>query len=160
MNISKHSVASFHYTLRDSEGAELETSRDDEPTAYLHGASNIIPGLEAALEGKTAGDHVEVTLAAEEAYGQRREDAIQRVPIKHLIYKGKLRPGATVQMNTRQGTIPVSVVKVGRHTAEVDTNHPLAGQSLTFDIDIVDVREATSEEIAHGHAHGAGGHHH
>ena len=160
MNISKHTVASFHYTLRNGEGLELESSRDDEPTAYLHGANNIIPGLEAALEGKGAGDHLEVTLSAEEAYGQRREDAVQRVPVKHLIYRGKLRSGTTVQMNTQHGAVPVTVVKVGRHTAEVDTNHPLAGQDLTFDIDIVEVRAASAEEISHGHAHGAGGHHH
>lgn len=160
MNISKHTVASFHYTLRNGEGLELESSRGDQPTAYLHGASNIIPGLEAALEGKAPGDHVEVTLSAEEAYGQRREGAVQRVPVKHLIYRGKLRAGMTVQMNTQHGGIPVTVIKVGRHTAEVDTNHPLAGQNLSFEIDIVDVRAATSEEISHGHAHGAGGHQH
>lgn len=160
MNISKHTVASFHYTLRDGDGQELESSRDDQPTAYLHGASNIIPGLEAALEGKAPGDHVEVALSAEEAYGQRREGAVQRVPVKHLIYRGKLRAGATVQMNTQRGAIPVTVIKVGRHTAEVDTNHPLAGQNLSFEIDIVQVRPASSEEISHGHAHGVGGHQH
>lgn len=160
MNISKHTVASFHYTLCNGEGLELESSRDEQPTAYLHGASNIIPGLEAALEGKAAGDHLEVTLSAEEAYGQRREDAVQRVPIKHLIFRGRLRPGASVQMNTQRGPIPVSVIKVGRHTADVDTNHPLAGQSLTFEIDIVDVRAASAEEVSHGHAHGTGGHQH
>lgn len=160
MNISKHSVASFHYTLRNGEGQEIESSRGDHPTAYLHGAGNIIPGLEAALEGKAAGDRVEITLAADEAYGPRRENAIQRVPVKHLIYRGRLSVGDTVQMNTQQGAVPVSVVKVGRHTVDVDTNHPLAGQALTFDIEIVSVRQASEEEIAHGHAHGDGGHHH
>ena len=80
--------------------------------------------------------------------------------MKHLLFKGKLRPGMTAQLNTRDGRLPVTVVKVGRHTADVDTNHPLAGQTLTFDIEIMDVRAATAEETAHGHVHGPGGHHH
>ncbi|GAB3284678.1 FKBP-type peptidyl-prolyl cis-trans isomerase [Parahaliea aestuarii] len=160
MNISKNSVATFHYILRDEQGNEMESSGDGEPSAYLHGASNIIPGLEAALEGKTAGDHVEVTLAPADAYGERLPEREQKVPVKHLLFNGKLRPGMVVQVNTQEGRHPVTVLKVGRHSATVDTNHPLAGQALTFVVDIVDVRAATQEEIDHGHAHGVGGHHH
>lgn len=160
MNISQNTVATFHYTLRNEQGEELESSRDADPSAYLHGADNIIPGLESALEGKGAGDHVEVTLAPGDAYGERREEAVQKVPVKHLIFEGRLRPGMIAQLNTSQGRHPVTVTKVGRHSATVDTNHPLAGMALTFEVDIVDVRAASQEEIDHGHAHGVGGHHH
>jgi FKBP-type peptidyl-prolyl cis-trans isomerase SlyD len=160
LNVAENSVVYFHYTLRDEAGEQLETSRDGEPSACLHGAGNIIPGLEAAMEGKAAGDVFTATVTPEEAYGPRQADRIQRVPVKHLLFRGKLRPGMTVQLNTGEGRLPVTVVKVGRHTADVDTNHPLAGQTLTFDIEIVEVRAATAEETAHGHVHGPGGHHH
>ncbi|MEP1469945.1 MAG: peptidylprolyl isomerase [Halieaceae bacterium] len=160
MKIAAKTVASFHYTLKNEAGEELETSRDSEPTAYLHGAKNIIPGLERALEGHVSGDSLEVEVKPEDGYGPRNPDRIQRVPTKHLIFKGKLRPGMTVQLNTSEGARPVTVAKVGRHSADIDANHPLAGQVLTFAIDITDVREASAEELAHGHAHGAGGHQH
>ncbi len=160
MQISKESVVTFHYTLRDEAGEQLETSRDGDPTAYLHGANNIITGLESALEGRSAGDVFTVTLQAEDAYGPRDPQRQQRVPVKHLVFKGKLRPGMVVQLNTSEGMRPVTVVKAGRHSADIDTNHPLAGQALTFDIEILDVREASAEERAHGHAHGPGGHQH
>ena len=160
MKIAARTVASFHYTLKNEAGEELETSRDSQPTAYLHGYNNIIPGLERALAGHSAGDSLEVEVKAEDGYGPRSPERIQRVPTKHLIYKGKLHPGMTVQLNTSDGARPVTVVKVGRHSAEIDTNHPLAGQALSFAIDITDVRAASSEELAHGHAHGAGGHQH
>lgn len=160
MKISQHSVASFHYSLRNNEGRELESSHGSEATAYLHGADNILPALEAALEGLEEGAHIEVTLAPEDAYGQRKPEQTQRVPVKHLLYRGKLRAGMTVQLNTDRGRQPVTVTKVGRHSAEIDANHPLAGETLQFVIDIVAVRAATAEEIAHGHAHGDGGHHH
>lgn len=160
MNIGPNAVAIFHYTLRDESGTEVETSRGSEPNAYLHGAGNIIPGLENAMLGKSAGDVFTATLAAEDAYGLPDPERKQRVPMKHLLFKGKLKPGMVVQLNTSDGRVPVTVVKAGRHSADIDTNHPLAGQSLTFDIEVVEVREATEEEIAHGHAHGPGGHHH
>ncbi|QIB65809.1 FKBP-type peptidyl-prolyl cis-trans isomerase [Kineobactrum salinum] len=160
MKISQQCVASFHYSLRDTEGRELESSHGSEATAYLHGAGNILPALEAALEGLEAGAHVEVTLAPEDAYGERKPGPAQRVPVKHLIYRGKLRPGMPVQLNTDRGPQPVTVTRVGRHSAEIDPNHPLAGKTLQFVIDITAVRAATAEEVAHGHAHGDGGHHH
>lgn len=160
MNIAANSVALFHYTLRNAAGEELETSRGGDPSAYLHGANNIIPGLEKAMEGHAQGDVFSATVAPEDGYGQPDPDRQQRVPVKHLLFKGKLKPGMVVQLNTRDGRVPVTVVKAGRHSADIDTNHPLAGQALTFDIEIVEVREATEEEIAHGHAHGPGGHHH
>lgn len=160
MNIAPETVVVFDYTLRNEEGEELESSRGADPTAYLHGANNIIPGLETAMTGKSAGDIFSATVAAEQAYGLHNPEKVQRVPVKHLLFKGKLRPGMVVQLNTSDGRIPVTVTKAGRHSADIDTNHPLAGQSLTFDIEIVDVRAATAEELSHGHAHGPGGHHH
>ncbi len=160
MNIGPKTVVIFHYTLHDEAGAELESSRGSEPSAYLQGANNIIRGLESAMTGKTAGDVFTATVAPEEGYGRRDPDKAQRVPMKHLVFKGKLRPGAVVQLNTREGIRPVTITKVGRHSADVDTNHPLAGQTLSFDIEVMEVRAASPEELAHGHAHGPGGHHH
>lgn len=160
MNIEPKTVVVFHYTLRDETGTELETSRGSEPSAYLHGANGIIPGLETAMAGKAAGDVFTATVAPEDAYGLRQPDQVQRVPVKHLVYKGKLRPGAVVKLNTSQGTRAVTVTKAGRHSADIDTNHPLAGQALTFDIEILEVRAASAEELSHGHVHGPGGHHH
>lgn len=160
MKIESETVVSFHYTLRDENGKELETSRGSEPSVYLHGANNIIRGLEAAMAGRESGDVFTVSLAPQEAYGVRNPDKMQRVPVKHLAFRGKLEAGKVVQLNTAEGMRAVTVVKAGRHSADIDANHPLAGQTLTFDVEIVDLRPATPEEIAHGHAHGPGGHHH
>ena len=160
MEIAKDTVVTFHYTLCNSGGEELESSRGGDPTAYLHDANNIIPGLESAMAGRTSGDVFSAEIAPQDGYGERDEERMQRVPIKHLVFKGKLKSGDVVQINTADGLRTVTVVKAGRHSADIDTNHPLAGQTLTFDIEIVDVRAATEEELAHGHAHGPGGHHH
>lgn len=160
MQIERDTVVYFHYTLSQVGGEQLEASSDTEPMTYLHGHNNILPALEKAMFGKQAGDALQVTLAPHEAYGERREAAMQRVPIKHLHHKGRLQPGMTVRLNTEQGPRPVRVVKVGKFNVDVDTNHPLAGLSLSFDIRIVDVRAATGEELAHGHVHGPGGHAH
>jgi FKBP-type peptidyl-prolyl cis-trans isomerase SlyD len=160
MQISKNSVVSFHYVLNDRAGEQLETSRDGEPTSYLHGADNIIRGLEAKLQGHSAGDSMSVELAPEHGYGLRQDNLQQRVPIKHLSFQGKLRAGMVVQLNTDKGPRSVTVLKAGRHSADIDANHPLAGQHLCFDIEIIEVRAASAEEIAHGHAHGVGGHQH
>ena len=160
MKIESETVVSFHYTLRDENGKELETSRGSEPSVYLHGANNIIRGLEAAMTGRESGDVFTVSLAPAEAYGMRNPDRMQRVPVKHLAFRGKLEAGKVVQLNTAEGMRAVTVVKAGRHSADIDANHPLAGQTLAFDVEIVDLRPASPEEIAHGHAHGPGGHHH
>jgi len=160
VKIGPETVVGFHYTLRAESGEELETSRGGEPTSYLHGARNIIPGLETAMTGRECGDTFSATVKPELAYGLPRADSVQRVPVKHLVFSGKLRAGDTVQINTREGLRAVTVVKAGRHSADVDTNHPLAGKTLVFDIEVMDVRAATAEELTHGHAHGPGGHHH
>jgi FKBP-type peptidyl-prolyl cis-trans isomerase SlyD len=126
LNIAPETVVVFHYSLRNEEGEELESSRGADPTAYLHGANNIIPGLETAMTGKSAGDIFSATVAAEQAYGLHNPEKVQRVPVKHLLFKGKLRPGMVVQLNTSDGRIPVTVTKAGRHSADIDTNHPTA----------------------------------
>jgi FKBP-type peptidyl-prolyl cis-trans isomerase SlyD len=160
MQVSKDSVVTFHYSLYKADGELLESSRDADPTVYLHGANNIIAGLEIAMAGREAGEEFEVELPPEKAYGLRNEDKQQRVPIKHLIYTGKLKPGIVAQLNTDQGRRSVTLIKVGRHSADVDANHPLAGEHLRFAIELIDVRPAKAEELAHGHAHGPGGHQH
>lgn len=160
MKIESESVVRFHYTLRGEAGEELESSRGGEPSVYLHGANNVMRGLESAMTGKAAGDVFSATLAPAEAYGIRNPEKVQRVPVKHLVFKGKLQAGKVVQLNTGEGMRAVTVLKVGRHSADIDTNHPLAGQALTFDVEILDVRAATADELAHRHAHGPGGHQH
>ena len=159
MEIAKNKVVTFHYTLTDEEGSFTETSEERGPVAYLHGRNNIVPGLEAELVGKRAGDELKVTVPPELAYGLRVDDALQRVPIKHLVKPGKLAPGKVVAVNTSSGYRRATVTKVGRFNVDLDFNHPLAGKTLIFDVKIVEVRDATEEEIAHGHAHGPGGAH-
>lgn len=160
MTITKNSVVQFHYTLTDENGEQLESSRDGDPVAYLHGHNNMIVGVEKALEGKTEGDEFTVTVSPEDGYGEINPDAVQRVPTKHLQGAEKWAPGMVATVNTEQGKRQVTIVKVGRFMVTVDLNHPLAGKTLTFAINVENVREATEEEISHGHAHGVGGHHH
>jgi FKBP-type peptidyl-prolyl cis-trans isomerase SlyD len=157
MLIAAKKVASFHYTLSNEQGEQIESSRERQPMTYLHGARNIIPGLEQALTGKAAGEQFQVTIAAADAYGERRSDRVQRIPAKHFRDAKHLQPGQMVTIQTRRGPIQATVVKVGRFNVDVDTNHPLAGQTLTFDVEVTAVRDATKEEISHGHVHGPGG---
>jgi len=160
MNIENKKVVSFHYTLKNAQGEQIESSRDRDPMVYLHGLGSIIPGLEKAMAGKKAGDSFEVVVEPAEAYGERNENGIQRIPAKHFKHAERLEVGQPVILQTQQGQVQVTVVKVGRFNIDVDRNHPLAGQTLTFDVEVTDVREATSEELEHGHAHGPGGAHH
>jgi FKBP-type peptidyl-prolyl cis-trans isomerase SlyD len=159
MKIEKNRVVRFHYSVAEAGGTELETSAGREPLAYLAGHGGIIPGLESALDGKSAGDHVEVTIAPDQAYGERREGMTQRVPKKHFK-DARLKPGQTVVIDTRQGPRMVTVQKVGMSVVDIDLNHPMAGKDLTFKVDIVEVREASDEVRSHGHVHGEGGHKH
>jgi len=157
MNIADKKVVSFHYTVSNAAGEQVESSRERDPMSYLHGSGNIIPGLEKAMDGKTAGEQFKVTIEPADAYGERNESGVQRVPAKHFKGAGRLEPGQVVTLQTRNGPMQATVVKVGRFNVDIDRNHPLAGQSLTFDVEITDVRDATEEEISHGHVHGAGG---
>jgi FKBP-type peptidyl-prolyl cis-trans isomerase SlyD len=160
MTIGDDSVVSFHYTLRDDTGAFNESSEQGSPVVYMHGRNNIVPGLEKQLTGRKNGDKLTATVAPEEGYGQRNENAVQRVPLKHLATRGPISVGQMVVVNTREGGRQARVVKVGHFNVDLDLNHPLAGRTLTFDIEIVEVRAATEQELAHGHAHGPHGHDH
>ncbi|WP_147652835.1 FKBP-type peptidyl-prolyl cis-trans isomerase [Vulcaniibacterium gelatinicum] len=159
MKIEKDRVVRFHYTVSEVGQPPLESSKESEPLAILIGHGNIIPGLEKAMEGRGAGESFSVDVPAAEAYGERREGLIQRVPKKHFGDR-RLVPGMQVVLNTNFGPRAVTIEKVGMSVVDVDLNHPMAGKDLHFDIEIVDVREASPEEIEHGHVHGEGGHHH
>lgn len=162
MTIQDHKVVSFHYTLTGESGEVLDSSHErGAPMTYLHGAGNIIPGLEKALEGRATGESFTVTVPPEEAYGERREANVQRLPLKRLGVGGeRLRPGMVLNLNTNRGPAQVTVLKVGRFNVDVDANHPLAGQALTFAVEITNIRDASEDEQQHGHAHGPGGHEH
>jgi FKBP-type peptidyl-prolyl cis-trans isomerase SlyD len=162
MKAGKDAVVSIHYTLSDAAGLAIESSRErGEPVAVLLGRGGLIAGVERALEGRTTGEHFSVTVAAEDAYGPRREDAIQRVPKKYFQRPDRLKPGMIATLALKEGgRQTVMVHKVGMTAVDVDTNHPLAGRDLNFDIEILEVRAAQPEELAHGHAHGPQGHAH
>jgi len=157
MTIQENKVVSFHYTLTNQDGEQIESSRDQQPMTYLHGANNIIPGLEMAMAGKSVGDEFKVTVEAAEAYGERNEDKLHRIPAKHFKNLNRLMPGQVVALQTQQGQMQVTVVKIGRFNVDVDANHPLAGQALTFDVEVTEIRDASEEENTHGHVHGPGG---
>lgn len=164
MIVEKNKVVKFHYRLSEPGLDVLENSYHTEPMLYLHGHNNMLKGVEKSMEGKQVGDTFSVTLPPEETYGPVVEDAKQRVSIKHVIKKSKAKikykPGMLIQINTSEGSRDVVVVKAGLKTLDVDTNHPLAGKTLNFEIEIIDVRDALPEEVSHGHVHGEGGHHH
>ncbi len=156
MKIDKDHVVRLHYAVAEAGGATIESSRDREPMAVLIGHKAIIPGLEAALMGRSAGDTFEVTVASEDAYGERHPGMVQRIPRKHFKNQ-KLAVGMQIVVPTQMGPRPVTVEKIGLSVVDVDLNHPMAGKSLSFDVEIVDVRDATAEEKDHGHVHGEGG---
>ena len=159
MKIAKDSVVRFHYSVSEPGQESLESSKDRDPLAILIGHGNIIPGLEAALQDREAGESFGVDVAASEAYGERRDGLTQRVPKKHFGAQ-KLEPGQQVVLQTNFGPRAVTIQKVGMSVVDVDLNHPMAGKDLHFDVEIVEVREASAEEVAHGHVHGDGGHQH
>lgn len=159
MQIAKDAVVQFHYSLSDANG-EIENSREHEPVLYLHGQPGLLDGLVEAMEGREAGDSFSIELPVDKAYGPIQPNATQKVQVKHLQGARKWKPGMMAVIRTEQGARQVTVIKVGLSQAVVDSNHPLAGRDLTFNVDILAVRPATEEELAHGHAHGAGGHQH
>jgi FKBP-type peptidyl-prolyl cis-trans isomerase SlyD len=160
MQIADQKAVAIHYTLRDEGGETLDTSRGRDPLNYLQGAGNIVAGLEKALAGKAAGDTVRVTLAPEEAYGQRDDKEIRNVPLRKLSADGKLGPGARVRVQAPGGFQLGVVQSLKGDYAMVDLNHPLAGMRLDFEVEVMAVRDATAEELTHGHVHAPGDHHH
>jgi FKBP-type peptidyl-prolyl cis-trans isomerase SlyD len=158
MQIARDAVVMIHYTLKNDAGEVLDSSAGHDPLAYLQGHGSIIPGLEAALEGKVAGDKVQATIAPENAYGLKEQGLVQQVPRR--AFQGEVRAGMQFTAQTEAGPRTVVVTRVQGDMVTVDGNHPLAGETLHFDVEITEVRVATEEELAHGHVHGAGGHHH
>lgn len=153
MQIAKNAVVAIDYTLRDTEGEVLDASPEGQPLQYLHGAGNIIPGLEKALEGKEAGDDVDISVPPEEAYGERDDRLQQDVPLSMFQGVDKVEAGMRFQAQTQAGAQVVTVAAVSGDTVTVDANHPLAGQTLKFEVKVADVREASDEELEHGHVH-------
>ena len=160
MQIAERTVASFNYTLTNDAGEVIDSSEGRSPLAYLHGAGNIVPGLEKEMTGRQAGDRFEVVVAPEEGYGQPNPMLIQVVPRAAFQGVDTLEVGMEFQAQTPQGPLSVVVAKIDDDQVTVDGNHPLAGQRLHFAIEVTDVRDASVEELAHGHVHGPGGHHH
>jgi FKBP-type peptidyl-prolyl cis-trans isomerase SlyD len=151
-------VVTLHYTLKDDGGAVLDSSAGGEPLAYIQGHGNLVVGLEKALEGKADGTSLAVVVAPGDGYGIRDESLVQRVPKRTLQGAGTLKKG--MQFQAEGGMRLFTVTAVVGDMVTLDGNHPLADQTLHFDVQIVGVREATAEELEHGHVHGAGGHHH
>jgi FKBP-type peptidyl-prolyl cis-trans isomerase SlyD len=160
MQIQTNRVVSLSYTLKDDKNEIIDESTDGS-FCYLHGASNIIPGLEDSLTGKSAGDELSVTVAPEQAYGVREDDRIQEVPREMFPGDVDIEPGMQFHAQGPDGqNIVVMVASVDESTVTVDGNHPLAGVQLNFDVKVLSVREATAEELEHGHVHGPHGHQH
>lgn len=160
MQIAKDLVASIEYTLTDDAGNIIDSSVGGEPLAYLHGAGNIIPGLESALEGKKAGDTLKVSIAPEDGYGEKNEGLVQVVPKEMFQGVDAIEVGMQFHAQTEYGMQVITVAAVEGNNITVDGNHPLAGQNLNFDVKVIEVRPASTEELEHGHVHGPGGHHH
>lgn len=160
MQAEKGKVVSIHYIVSEEPGDEIESSHGRDPMAFLIGHGNIIPGLDKAIAGHSTGDKFDVVVAPDEAYGQRREDFVQRVAKKYFRDAEHLKPGMSTVLSTKDGPRSVTVLKIGSSVVDVDLNHPLAGKTLRFAVEITDVRDATEEELAHGHAHGPHDHHH
>jgi FKBP-type peptidyl-prolyl cis-trans isomerase SlyD len=160
MQIGDQKVVTLHYTLTDNDGKVIDKSEDGS-FAYLHGASNIIPGLEDALTGKSAGEEMSVSVSPEQAYGVRDESMLQQVPKNMFEDASQIAVGTQFHAQGPNGEmLVVTVLEVEEEHVIVDGNHPLAGVELNFDVKIIDVRDASEEEVEHGHVHAPGGHHH
>jgi FKBP-type peptidyl-prolyl cis-trans isomerase SlyD len=160
MQVSSNRVVLIHYTLKNDAGEILDSSAGGEPLAYLHGQGNLISGLESELAGRVAGDALNVRIAPEDAYGEFDPDKVQDIPRSAFQGIDQIEVGMRFQTQTANGPQVSVVTGVSEHSISMDANHPLAGQHLNFAVEITEVRAATPEELAHGHVHGAGGHHH
>ncbi len=160
MQLTKDKVAILNYTLKDKDSNIMDQS-DDATFSYIHGSKMLIPALENALEGKQAGDKVNLVIEPENAYGERDENRVQRVPRKMFPPEQELEVGMPFSSATPEGkAVNVVITAIEEHEVVIDGNHPLAGMALHFDIELIEVRDASEEELAHGHVHGPGGHQH
>jgi FKBP-type peptidyl-prolyl cis-trans isomerase SlyD len=160
MQITAQSAASFHYTLKNSAGEVLDSSVGSDPLMYLHGAGNIVPGLERQMLGKSVGDKFKATVQPEDGYGVPNPAMLRVVPKSAFPADVELEVGMQFGTQTPQGPMAIVVKHIDTESVTVDGNHPLAGVTLHFDVEVVEIREATAEELAHGHVHGPGGHAH
>lgn len=159
MQVGKDKVVNIEYTLKGDSGEVIDSSVGSDPLAYMHGHQGIIPGLENALEGKQTGDKVEVSIEPKDGYGEHDASMIQVVE-KKLFEGMDINPGMQFQAETNQGVQVVTVTNVEGESVTIDGNHPLAGQTLHFAVEIKEIRDASEEELSHGHVHGPGGHQH
>ena len=159
MKIAKDKVVLFHYTLKNDGGEVLDSSEGESPMGYLHGAQNIVEGLENAMEGKQAADQFEVSVEPAEAYGEYDENLVQPVP-KEQFGEHPVEVGNQFHADTAIGPRVVTVIAIQDDQVVIDANHSLAGENLHFKVEVVEVREATKEELEHGHVHGPEGHQH
>ncbi|MEY4575348.1 MAG: hypothetical protein RL701_51 [Pseudomonadota bacterium] len=160
MRIADEMAVLIHYKVANAAGEVLDSSEGDEPLAYIHGQGDLVSGLEKALLGKAAGDHVQVVVAPAEGYGEHEAAKIQTVPRDAFDADAELEPGMRFQAESEDGDVMVTITSVADDEVTVDANHPLAGQTLHFDVEVISVRACTAEEREHGHIHGPGGHHH
>ena len=161
MLIAQDKVVLIHYTLKNDSGEVLDSSSGGDPLAYIHGQGNLIAGLEKALEGRQSGDKLNVSVEPSEGYGERDDSLVQQVPRRAFGGAPNVQPGMQFHAQTSQGhTRVVTVTRIQGDMVTVDGNHPLAGENLHFDVEVAEVRDATEEELEHGHVHGPGGHHH
>jgi len=161
MKVEKNKVVAIDYTLTDNDGVVIDTSSGRDPLAYIHGNGMLIPGMEKGLEGKAVGDKFDIVISPEEGYGIRNEALVQQVPKEHFAnVPQEIQPGMQFQANSEQGPILVTVMEVNDTHVVVDGNHPLAGVILNFKVEVKEVRDASAEELEHGHVHGKGGHQH
>jgi FKBP-type peptidyl-prolyl cis-trans isomerase SlyD len=160
MQITQDAVVSIHYTLTNDKGETIDSSAGGEPLTYLQGNGNLIPGLENALDGKQPGDKLQVKIAPADGYGEYNKALVQSVPRRSFKGIKDVRVGMQFQVQGEGGPRAVTVTHLAGDMVTVDGNHALAGQNLNFDVEVTEVRVATEEELAHGHVHGPGGHHH
>lgn len=153
MQIANNKVVQIHYTLKNDAGETLDTSDGREPLTYLQGSGGIIPGLESALEGKSTGDKLDVVIEPKDGYGEHQEAAVQQVPMSAFAGIENLQVGMQLQAETERGPVPVKVAAIEGDTVTIDANHALAGERLHFAVSVEDIRDATEEEIDHGHVH-------
>ncbi len=153
MQIANDKVVSIHYTLKDNDGKILDSSEGKDPLKYIQGKQNIIPGLENAMEGKSVGDKFNVKVEPNEGYGERNDQMVVSIPRTSFGEIKDINPGMQFQLNSQNGPVVVTVVETDDENVKVDANHPLAGVELNFDVEVMDIREATTEELDHGHVH-------
>ena len=160
MQISEHKVITLNYEVVDDQGQLIDRSEEGGPLAYIHGTGQLIPGLVTALADRDQGDKISVDVPPEQGYGERDEEGVQTVSRDQFDDDDEIEVGMQFEAQDDEGHQIVTVVAVDGESITLDTNHPLAGKNLHFDVEVLEVRDASAEELEHGHVHGPGGHEH